>query len=85
MKIVPDLLTIPTAELAVGLLIGLACKISLGERFIRSSEFQGWRPVLYCAGLDVSVVGLMGVGCVGAAIAERLSGFERSMLYSGIY
>ena len=84
MTIVPDLLTIPTAELAVGLLIGLARKIPQGDKFIRSGEFQGWRPKLYGAGLDGSVVGLIGGGCVGAAIAERLSGFGCSMLYSEI-
>jgi phosphonate dehydrogenase len=84
MTIVPDLLTIPTAELAVGLLIGLARKIPQGDQFIRSGEFQGWRPKLYGAGLDGSVVGLIGGGCVGAAIAERLSGFGCSMLYSEI-
>ena len=46
MTIVPDLLTIPTAKLAVGLLIGLARKIPQGDHFIRSGEFQGWRPKL---------------------------------------
>jgi phosphonate dehydrogenase len=84
MTIVPDLLTIPTAELAVGLLIGLARKIPQGDQFIRSGEFQGWRPKLYGAGHDGSVVGLIGGGCVGAAIAARLSGFGCSMLYNEI-
>jgi phosphonate dehydrogenase len=84
MTIVPDLLTIPTAELAVGLLIGLARKIPQGDQFIRSGEFQGWRPKLYGAGHDGSVVGLTGGGCVGAAIAARLSGFGCSMLYNEI-
>jgi phosphonate dehydrogenase len=56
MTIVPDLLTIPAAELAVGLLIGLARKIPQGDQFIRSSEFQGWRPKLCGAGLDGSVI-----------------------------
>ena len=49
MTIVPDLLSIPTAELAVGLLIGLARKIPQGDPFIRSGELQGWRLKL-CAG-----------------------------------
>ena len=79
MTIVPDLLTIPTADLA----IGLARKIPQGD-LIRSGEFQGWRPKLCGAGLDDSIVRLIGGGCVGAAIAEHLSGFEYSVLYSKI-
>ena len=81
MTIVPDLLTIPTAELAAGLHIGLARKIPQGNQLIRSGKFQGWRPELYGTGLDGSVVGLIGCCCVSAAIAGRLSGFGCSMLY----
>ena len=73
--VVPDLLTIPTAELAVGLLIALARNVGPGDRFVRSGAFRGWRPALYGAGLDGSTVGILGVGRVGIAVAERLRGF----------
>ena len=72
---VPDLLTIPTAELAVGLLIALARNIGPGDRFVRSGAFRGWRPTLYGTGLDGSTVGILGAGRVGTAVAERLRGF----------
>jgi len=71
---VPDLLTSPTAELAVGLLIGLARRIADGDRLVRGGGFAGWRPVLYCAGLDGATVGIVGMGRVGRAIARRLAG-----------
>jgi phosphonate dehydrogenase len=77
---VPDLLTAPSAELAVGLLIGLGRNIGPGDQFIRSNQFDGWRPVLYGSGLDKSVVGILGLGQVGQAIAARLQGFGCSRI-----
>ena len=73
--VVPDLLTNPTAELAVGLLIALARNVGPGDRFVRSGAFRGWRPALYGKGLDGSTVGILGAGRVGIAVAERLRGF----------
>jgi phosphonate dehydrogenase len=78
--IVPDLLTEPTAELAVGLAIGLARNIRDGDALVRSGTFEGWRPILYGTGLDGSVVAIVGMGRVGRAIAQRLSGFGCRML-----
>lgn len=78
--IVPDLLTEPTAELAVGLAIGLARNIRDGDALVRAGQFDGWRPVLYGTGLDGSVVSIVGMGRVGRAVAERLSGFGCRML-----
>ena len=75
LSIVPDLLTAPTAELAVGLAIGLGRNIRDGDALVRSGEFTGWRPILYGFGLDGATVGLLGLGAVGRAIADRLAGF----------
>jgi phosphonate dehydrogenase len=45
--IVPDLLTEPTAELALALLLGLARNTRTGDELIRTRRFAGWRPILY--------------------------------------
>lgn len=74
-SIVPDLLTAPTAELAVGLAIALARHVRAGDGFVRSGAFAGWRPELYGTGLDGSTVGILGYGKVGRAIEARLAGF----------
>lgn len=74
-SVVPDLLTAPTAELAVGLLIALGRNVLAGDRLVRSGRFAGWRPTLYGAGLDGATVGLIGLGAVGRAVAARLAGF----------
>lgn len=75
LSIVPDLLTEPTAELAIGLAISLGRHIPAGDALVRSSAFNGWRPVLYGTGLDRSTVAIVGMGEVGRAIARRLAGF----------
>lgn len=79
--IVQDLLTIPTAELTIGLLIALSRKILLGDRYIRSGEFRGWRPMFYGTGLNGSTVGIIGMGAVGRAIAKMLQGFDVKIFY----
>lgn len=75
-SIVPDLLTAPTAELALGLAIALARKLREGDAMVRSGAFKGWRPTLYGRGLAGSRVAILGMGKVGKAIAQRLAGFE---------
>lgn len=79
-SIVPDLLTEPTAELAVGLMIGIGRNMLAGDRLVRR-EFQGWRPTLYGAGLAGATVGIVGMGKVGRAVAARLQGFQARLIY----
>lgn len=79
---VPDLLTIPTAELTIGLLISLTRNVLAGDRFVRGGSFNGWRPALYGSGLTGQTVGIIGMGAVGQAIAQRLVGYEMRVWYS---
>ena len=78
---VADLLTIPTAELAIALLLNLARRVLPGDRFVRSGQFTSWRPELYGGGLSGSTVGIVGMGVIGQAIARRLAGFDVELLY----
>ena len=82
LTIVPDLLTGPTAELTIGLMIALGRNILLADRVVRCGDFSGWRPILYGKGIDGSTVGLIGAGAIGKAIARRLGGFWTTLLYS---
>ncbi|MCB9496700.1 MAG: hydroxyacid dehydrogenase [Fibrobacteria bacterium] len=69
-----DLLTEPTAELAVSLLLGLARGVMSGDRWVRSGGFSGWKPVLYGKTLARSRVGVVGMGKIGCAVARMLRG-----------
>jgi phosphonate dehydrogenase len=80
--IVPSLLSAPTAEIAIGLLIGLSRQMLVGDRLMRKGKFAGWRPQLYSLGLANRTLGIVGMGALGKAIAQRLAGFEMRLLYS---
>ena len=84
-SIVPDLLTIPTADLAITLLLGLTRRVLEGDRFVRSGNFTGWRPELYGTGLSGGTVGIVGMGAVGQTIARRLAGFDVKIVYYDPY
>jgi phosphonate dehydrogenase len=80
LTIVPDTIIGPTAELAVGLAIGLMRKMREGDALVRAG-YHGWRPQLYGAGLAGATVGLLGMGQLGQAITRRLGGFEAKLTY----
>jgi len=73
--LVSDLLSEPTAELALALMLGLARNVTPGDQAIRSGRFRGWRPTLYGTGLAGSTVGMIGYGAVARALARMLAGF----------
>lgn len=81
---VPELLTIPTAELTLALMLSLARNVLPGDAHIRSGEFTGWRPMLYGTGMTGATVGIIGMGAVGQALAKRLVGFETRIVYHDI-
>ena len=79
--IVPDLLSEPTAELALALLLALSRNVLAGDTAIRTGQFQGWRPTLYGTGLAGSTVGLIGYGAVGRAFERLISGFHCDVIW----
>jgi phosphonate dehydrogenase len=79
---VPDLLTEPTAELAVLLLLALARRLLEGDRLVRGGTFRGWRPILLGAGIAMREIGVVGMGVVGQAIARRLHALGATVSYS---
>jgi phosphonate dehydrogenase len=83
--VLPDLLTEPTAELAVGLMIAAGRHVLAGDADVRRGAFQGWRPRFYGAGLSGSTVGIVGFGAIGRAVAERLVGFRSTVHYWDVH
>ncbi|OBJ08111.1 phosphonate dehydrogenase [Mycobacterium sp. 1465703.0] len=79
---VEDLLTGATADLAIGLLIGLDRHLLTGDSFVRSGRHRGWRPELYGGGLAGRQIGILGMGAVGRAVANRLRAFDAELLYT---
>jgi phosphonate dehydrogenase len=78
---VPDLLTVPTAELTIGLMVGLIRNMRTADDHIRSGYFKGWRPQFYGLGIEGATIGIVGMGAIGQAIAKRLNGWDARLMY----
>jgi glyoxylate reductase len=79
----PDVLTEATADLTFGLLISIARRIVEADHFLRAGEFKGWAPELLL-GADVhgKVLGIIGMGRIGRAVARRALGFNMKIRYA---
>jgi len=80
----PDLLTIPTAELVITLLLGITRNILHADKFVRSGKFKYWIPKFYGTGLTDKTFGIIGMGNVGKALAKRLHPFDLKLCYYDI-
>lgn len=80
LTVVPNGLTAATAELTVGLMIGISRHLVQADAHVRRS-YEGWRPIFYGLGLEHSTVGILGMGAIGQAVAKRLRGFDCRTLY----
>lgn len=81
----PGVLTDTTADLTFGLLIAIARRLAESDRFTREGKFNGWGPMLLL-GQDVhhATLGIVGLGRIGQAVAERASGFKMKVLYTDV-
>uniref|UniRef100_A0A3P9MA13 Glyoxylate reductase/hydroxypyruvate reductase n=1 Tax=Oryzias latipes TaxID=8090 RepID=A0A3P9MA13_ORYLA len=81
----PDVLTDATAELTVALLLATSRRLPEGVEEVKSGGWSSWKPLWLCGyGLSGSTVGIIGLGRIGMAIAQRLLPFGvKRLLYSG--
>jgi phosphonate dehydrogenase len=78
--VVEDLLSAPTAELAVLLTLGLLRHLRTGDAAVRGGH-DGWRPGLYGGTLVDGTIGVLGMGSLGRAFARQLAGFGTRIVY----
>ena len=79
----PGVLTDATADLAFALILAVARRIVEADKFLRDGKFKGWKADLLL-GTDVygRVLGIIGFGRIGQAVARRGLEFNMSVLYS---
>jgi lactate dehydrogenase-like 2-hydroxyacid dehydrogenase len=80
----PGVLTEATADLAFGLLLAAARRFREAIDHVRRDAWGDWKPDLLL-GRDVhsAVLGIVGMGRIGTAIARRARGFGMEIVYSG--
>jgi glyoxylate reductase len=80
----PRVLTEATAEMAWSLLLSAARRVAEGDRLTRSAGFQGWAPLFHLGqGVSGKVLGIVGAGRIGTAVARMSRGFGMKILYWG--
>ena len=80
----PGVLTDATADHAMALLLAAARRVSEGDRVVRAGAWTRVDPA-FLLGTHVTgkVLGLVGFGRIGQAVARRAAGFELRILYAG--
>lgn len=80
----PDVLTDATADLAMGLLLALNRRIVEADAFLRRGEPWSWGPRLFL-GRDLAgeVLGIVGYGRIGEALAKRARAFGMRVIAAG--
>lgn len=79
----PGVLTEATADLAFGLILDACRRITEGDRVLRAGGFRGWGPTVHLgARVHGAVLGIVGLGRIGRAVAQRARGFEMTVLYA---
>lgn len=82
----PGVLTDPTADLAMLLILATARRCIEGDHLMRVGEFTGWEPHLLL-GADVSgrSLGLIGWGRIAQAVARRALGFGMDVRFVTVH
>ncbi len=84
----PDLLSDCVADMAFGLLLDIARRLSQGDRFVRAGRWVGVSgtppPSMFPLGRRVSgaKLGIVGLGRIGRKVAQRAVGFDMEVRYA---
>jgi glyoxylate reductase len=79
----PGVLTDATADLTWALLMAAARRVVEGDRFTRSGQWKTWEPdFLLGPNVTGATLGIVGLGRIGQAVAQRAQGFGMRILYT---
>lgn len=78
----PDVLTDTTADLTWALILATARRMIEGDVLVRSGKWTGWSPTqLLGAEVSGKILGIIGMGRIGQAVAQRAAGFRMAVRY----
>lgn len=82
----PDVLTDATADLTWALILAVTRRVVEADRFVRDGSWKrsgtAWHPTMML-GYDLKgkVLGILGAGRIGRAVAKRALGFDMKIIY----
>ena len=80
----PDVLTLPTAELTVALMLSLLRRVTEGDRLVRRREPWGFSlEFMLGESLDDKLVGIVGPGRIGRETARLVEAFGARTQFAG--
>ena len=79
----PDVLTNACADFTWGLILAITRRLGEGERVVRAGAWGGW-ALDYMLGMELrgKQLGLVGVGRIGGAVAEKAPAFGMTVAYA---
>jgi D-3-phosphoglycerate dehydrogenase len=77
----PDALTVTVAEMALGLLLAVLRNIASADKAVRKGEWNRKYNDLIGTELAGKTVGIIGMGRIGQATAERIKAFGAKIIY----
>lgn len=78
----PGVLTETTADLTFALMLAAGRRLAEGEGLVRSGKWAGWAPTqLLGTDLYGKTLGIVGMGRIGQAVAQRAAGFSMPTVY----
>jgi glyoxylate reductase len=79
----PGVLTDATADLTWALILGITRRVGEGERLLRAGRWNGWVPT-QLLGMDLrdAVLGIVGMGRIGRAVAARAQAFGTRVIFA---
>lgn len=78
----PDVLNDDVADLAIGLMLCTARQLPAADRHVRSGDWAGKGPMPLACKMSGKRIGLVGMGRIGQAIAQRALAFGMSVAYT---
>ena len=78
----PNVLNDEVADLAIGLMLSVARRIPLADRYVRAGRWAKEGPMPLARKVSGARLGIVGLGRIGQAIATRAEAFGMSIAYT---
>ena len=79
----PNVLTDECADLAIGMMLASARQIVFADRYVRDGTWASKGPIPLGRSVGGKTLGVLGLGGIGRAIADRAAAFRMRILYNG--